>query len=172
MAEVNLAHPGLAAVGAIVHLLLAGACIINWKRDRRTASLFPYWLVLGIFQVFFAFDAWIGIRFMIGDLGRTYFLAHGWYGHRRPFQAITTMIAVGSVVLGARWVIIADRRPPFGCRTAIAGTAVLVAVFLNTSISLHQTTDFTLSIIGRALGCTLTGVGAYLAVPDRISMAS
>jgi len=166
MVEVNSAHPGLAVIGVFVHLLLTGACIVAWARDRRSRWVSRSWLIFSGFELFFALDAGLGIRLRIAEVGREYFLRHGWYAHRRPFQALLVLWAVVLVSLVTYSFIKVKRNISTGCRTAAFGTAVLFVIFLNASISLHQTEKFKLAAAGRVLGCGLTGFGAYLGATE------
>jgi hypothetical protein len=169
MISVNSSHPVLAITAAVVHAIFAVGCVVAWNRDKRTSRTSNLWIFLMILQLFFAVDAGIGLRLLIADVGRQYFLHHGWYRRRRPVQAALTLTAFFTVsVVTSSWLLSIRRTAP-ASRLAIAGSGVLMGFFLTAAISLHYTEIFALAVFGKILGCGLTGAGIWLAIQDQTS---
>jgi hypothetical protein len=166
---VNSSHPVLAITAALVHAILAVGCVVAWNRDKRTSRTSNLWISLAILQLFFAVDAGIGLRLLIADLGRQYFLHHGWYGRQRPVQVALTLTAFFTVsVVTSRW-LLSFRQTSRASRLAIGGSGVLMAFFLMATISLHDTESFAHAVFGKILGCSLTAAGIWLAIQDQTS---
>jgi hypothetical protein len=165
----NSAHPVLAVTAAVVHATLAVGCLLAWIRDKNSSRNSNLWISLMILQVVFAVDAFIGLRLLVADAGRQYFLAHGWYTGRRPLQATLTLIAFLLVVVLTGSGLFTIRRTSLAGRLAIAGSGILLVLFLTAAISLHEAESFALALFGRALGCSLTGAGIWLTIQGETS---
>ena len=159
----NSAHPALAVGGGVVHSLLAIGCMLTWLCTRRSGWISASWLWMAVVQAFFAVDSIVGIRLIIAEAGREYFTHHGWYDERRPMQMVLTLAAIIAVLMIIRFISLAQGTSATH-RMAVVGTGIVLALFLNSAISLHQTGDFSLSLAGRVLGCGLTGVGLGLGI--------
>ena len=166
MILVNSSHPLLAITAALVHSILAVGCVVAWNRDKRTSRTSNLWISLVILQLFFAIDAGIGLRILIADVGRQYFLHHGWYRRRRPVQAALILTAFFTVSVATSSWLLYIRRTSLASRLAMAGSCVLMLFFLLAAISLHDTESFALAVFGRILGCGLTAAGIWLAIQD------
>src|SRR5215467_2975262 len=93
MILVNSSHPVLPITAAVVHAILAVGCVVAFNRDKRTSRTPNPWIFLMILQLFFAVDAGFGLRLLVADVGRQYFLHHDWYRKRRPVQVALTVTA-------------------------------------------------------------------------------
>jgi hypothetical protein len=149
---------------AVLHAGLACGCLAVYFRahPRKRSTL---WLLLAFVQVFFSVDAVFGIRFALAAVGRAYFKHHGWYGKRRPFQAVVSLTAVtASIVLGRRMIRLASRN---SIRIALAGAALLVVSFAVQAVSWHYSdkllawphSPLSINAFIRLVGCGLTWLG-------------
>jgi hypothetical protein len=123
-----------------------------------------------ILQIFFAVDAGIGLRILVTEVGRQYFMHHGWYGRRRPVQAaliLASFLTISAVT--SSW-LLSVPRTSLGNRLAIAGSVVSMFFFLVVAISLHSTESLALMVFGKILGWVLTGAGIWLGVQDHRSL--
>jgi hypothetical protein len=167
---IHSSRPWMAATGMVLYAGLACLCAVAWRKARRDGlpAAARGWGVVAMGQLFLGADAAFGIRLVLAEASREFFVQHGWYEQRWFVQAILSAATLMTCVTG--WMVLGRvRKMPLGVRLALGGLLLSLLLFLIAVVSMHRLEvllawpfePLALGTSMRAAACVLTATGAW-----------